>query len=52
MSGSVTAAPHLPVCLSLGSLTEPVLEEDNGRFSWTADSEGNRIELWEARLPS
>jgi predicted enzyme related to lactoylglutathione lyase len=31
----------------LGAHTEPVLDEENGRFSWTVDPEGNRVELWE-----
>jgi predicted enzyme related to lactoylglutathione lyase len=32
---------------AIGAHTEPVLDEENGRFSWTVDPEGNRIELWE-----
>lgn len=26
---------------------EKVMSEDNGRFGWVMDPEGNRIELWE-----
>jgi predicted enzyme related to lactoylglutathione lyase len=32
---------------NIGAVTEPVVEEENGRFSWTVDPQGNRIELWE-----
>lgn len=35
-----------------GSATEPVLEEGNGRFSWSTDPEGNRIEIWEPSAPT
>lgn len=31
----------------VGATAEPIVEEDNGRFSWTLDPQGNRIELWE-----
>jgi predicted enzyme related to lactoylglutathione lyase len=28
---------------------DEVQDEDNGRFGWVTDPEGNRIELWEPR---
>ncbi|HEY5437713.1 MAG TPA: hypothetical protein VIJ99_02300 [Acidimicrobiales bacterium] len=31
----------------VGTVAEPIVEEENGRFSWTVDPQGNRIELWE-----
>ncbi len=31
-----------------GARAEPIVEEENGRFSWTTDPQGNRIELWES----
>ena len=35
--------------LKLGGATvdDKVQDEDNGRFGWAMDPEGNRIELWE-----
>lgn len=30
-----------------GSDAEPIADEEYGRFTWTTDPEGNRIELWE-----
>lgn len=30
-----------------GAPTEGVVEEENGRFSWAVDPEGDRLELWE-----
>jgi predicted enzyme related to lactoylglutathione lyase len=30
-----------------GGAAEPVADEEYGRFTWTTDPEGNRIELWE-----
>jgi predicted enzyme related to lactoylglutathione lyase len=32
---------------SLGAVVEDVLVEENGRFAWSTDPEGNRFELWE-----
>lgn len=32
----------------LGVPTEPIDDEPYGRFSWAADLEGNRFELWES----
>jgi predicted enzyme related to lactoylglutathione lyase len=31
----------------VGAPTEPVKIEEYGRFTWTTDLEGNRVELWE-----
>ena len=31
---------------------DKVMDEDNGRFGWLMDPEGNRIELWEPREKS
>ncbi len=31
------------------AVDEKVTTEDNGRFGWLMDPEGNRIELWEPR---
>jgi predicted enzyme related to lactoylglutathione lyase len=33
----------------VGAVAEPIVEEENGRFSWTVDPQGNRIELWEPK---
>ena len=30
---------------------DEVQDEENGRFGWVTDPEGNRIELWEPRAP-
>jgi len=30
-----------------GAHTEAIIDESNGRFTWTFDVDGNRIELWE-----
>lgn len=30
-----------------GATVEPIQDEGYGRFSWTTDPEGNRVELWE-----
>lgn len=32
---------------STGAVTEEILVEENGRFTWSTDPEGNRFELWE-----
>jgi predicted enzyme related to lactoylglutathione lyase len=32
---------------SLGAVVEDILVEENGRFAWSTDPEGNRFELWE-----
>ena len=32
---------------SMGAVTEDILVEENGRFTWSTDPEGNRFELWE-----
>ncbi len=34
-----------------GAAVEPVQDEGYGRFSWTTDPEGNRVELWEPSGP-
>jgi predicted enzyme related to lactoylglutathione lyase len=33
--------------MSVGAVTEEILVEENGRFTWSTDPEGNRFELWE-----
>lgn len=30
-----------------GAPTEPIADEPYGRFTWTTDPEGHRVELWE-----
>ena len=30
-----------------GAVVEDILVEENGRFTWSTDPEGNRFELWE-----
>src|SRR5664279_1289107 len=32
---------------SMGAVVEDILVEENGRFTWSTDLEGNRFELWE-----
>ena len=32
---------------SVGAVVEDILVEENGRFTWSTDPEGNRFELWE-----
>jgi predicted enzyme related to lactoylglutathione lyase len=34
---------------SMGAVVDDVVTEENGRFSWSTDPEGNRFELWEPR---
>lgn len=34
------------------TVEDKTLEEDNGRFGWLVDPEGNKIELWEPREPA
>jgi predicted enzyme related to lactoylglutathione lyase len=36
---------------SMGAVVEDILEEENGRFTWSTDPEGNRFELWEPGSP-
>jgi predicted enzyme related to lactoylglutathione lyase len=36
---------------SLGAVVEDILVEENGRFTWSTDPEGNRFELWEPGSP-
>ena len=31
------------------SVEDEQIEDDNGRFAWCLDPEGNRVELWEPR---
>ena len=31
---------------------DKITDDDNGRFGWLMDPEGNRIELWQPRQPS
>jgi predicted enzyme related to lactoylglutathione lyase len=31
------------------AVEDKILDEDNGRFGWLMDPEGNRIELWQPR---
>ena len=36
-----------------GAVVEGEVQEDeNGRFGWATDPEGNRFELWEPRVPT
>jgi predicted enzyme related to lactoylglutathione lyase len=37
---------------SMGAVTEEILVEENGRFTWSTDPEGNRFELWEPGPPA
>ncbi len=37
--------------VELGAPVEPIQDEGYGRFSWTTDPEGNRVELWEPQGP-
>jgi len=30
-----------------GTVEDKVTDDDNGRFGWIMDPEGNRVELWE-----
>jgi predicted enzyme related to lactoylglutathione lyase len=32
---------------SMGAVIDDILVEENGRFTWSTDPEGNRFELWE-----
>jgi predicted enzyme related to lactoylglutathione lyase len=32
---------------SMGAVVDDILVEENGRFTWSTDPEGNRFELWE-----
>ena len=32
---------------SMGAPIDDIVVEENGRFSWSTDPEGNRFELWE-----
>ena len=32
---------------SMGAAIDDILVEENGRFTWSTDPEGNRFELWE-----
>ena len=34
---------------SFGAHVEPITDEENGRFSWTVDADGHRVELLEPR---
>jgi predicted enzyme related to lactoylglutathione lyase len=37
---------------SMGAVTDEILVEENGRFTWSTDPEGNRFELWEPGPPA
>jgi predicted enzyme related to lactoylglutathione lyase len=32
---------------SMGAAVDDIVADDNGRFSWSRDPEGNKFELWE-----
>jgi predicted enzyme related to lactoylglutathione lyase len=34
------------------TVEDRVTDEENGRFGWVIDPEGNRIELWQPRRPA